>query len=130
MSDVLVCKDEHGCHVRIDGQWWHNFSPFNVRCLLTASGFPNATAIVRDAPHLQHFDLDYDGRWKINGRHTSDERVQVALERDGLDDFAVETIMRIYRKCHEIERSCDVRQGTLARQRESLRLQDQQSAVR
>ena len=115
MTDALVYKDEHGCHVRINGCWWHNFSPFKVRCLLTASGFPNATAIVRDAPHLQHFDLDYDGRWKINGRHTSDERVQAALQRDGLDAFAIETVMRIYQKCYEIERRFNARERALAR---------------
>lgn len=119
MSDVLVYKDEHGCHVRIDGQWRRGFSPFKVRCLLMASGVPNATAIVRDAPRLWDFDLDYDGRWKINGRHTSDERVQAALQRDGLDDFAVETVMRIYQKCFEIERSCDVRERNRAQRRAS-----------
>jgi len=117
MIEPLVYRDEHGCHVRINGCWWHNFSPYKARCLLTASGVPNATAIVRDAPRLQHFDLDFDGRWIINGRHTSEERVQAALERDGLDAFAVETVMRIYQKGFEIERWCDARDRNRAQRR-------------
>jgi hypothetical protein len=104
MTNPLVFKDEHGCHVRIDGRWWHNFTPYLTRCLLKAHGFPNAVAIVRDAPHPRSFDVDFDGRWVVNGRHVSERRVRTALRQTGLDDFAVETVMRIHKKCYQIEK--------------------------
>ena len=104
MTDPFVYKDEHGCHIRINGRWWHNFTPYLARCLLKASGFPNAVAIVREAPRLRIFDFDFDGKWIINDRHVSEERMKTALERTGLDDFAVKTVMRIHKECYKIEK--------------------------
>ncbi|HEY4761930.1 MAG TPA: hypothetical protein VIH42_15235 [Thermoguttaceae bacterium] len=101
MTDPLIYKDEHGCHVRIDRQWRHNLKPYLARCLLKASGFPNAAAIVRNALCLRIFDFSYDGNWIINGRKVSEEKMKTALEQTGLDDFAVETIIRIHKNCYE-----------------------------
>jgi hypothetical protein len=104
MNDPFVFKDEHGCHIKINGQWWRNFKPFLARCLLKASGFANATAIVRDAPTTRNLDFDFNGKWTINGRTVNEEKMKTSLKRIGLDDFAVETIMRIHKKCYQIEK--------------------------
>ena len=103
MRDVHIYKEGKRCHVKIDGQWWHNFEPYLIRCLLKAKGIPNAGAIVRKAPRLHVVDLNYHGKWTLNGRKISEDCLKDTFKHVGLNDEEIEAIMRIHKACYERE---------------------------